>query len=211
MSGAGGRPTKAQAAGRTAALLDAARQLFCERGYAAATIDELAARLRWSKHTVYHRYASKLDLLEAVVDRDVERFVEAMTSARATSTEETAALKAMARTYFAFSASREYSALYAAIALEAASSTHLREKLACWIDMSLTPLRQGVIAAAPARDWQEDRAEQICAVLIDLLDGEGNRMKWSNTPVDLKVVEQHFNIRWHIFLAASHAFNTLRG
>lgn len=101
----GGRPTKQQAAERTENLLDAARELFCARGFAGTSIDEIAAVLRSSKHTIYRRYASKLLLLEAVVDRDVSRFRRALLDAAVAETNPVAALRSMARAYFGFSAS----------------------------------------------------------------------------------------------------------
>ncbi len=48
-------------------LLDAALSLFVEKGYAATRIDEVARRAGVSKGTLYLYYASKEDLLKAVI------------------------------------------------------------------------------------------------------------------------------------------------
>lgn len=196
MKKAGGRPTKAQAAARDEALLDAARRLFSERGYAATSIDEIAATLGWSKHTVYNRHAGKLPLLEAVVDRDVGRFIAALEDA-GQGTDPLASLRAMARTYFGFSASPAYAALYAAIALEAANSAYLRERLQAWAAAALKPMRDAIAQFAQLARWQEYGVDEACQLLIDLLDGEASRAKWDGIVADH--LEQRFERRWRIF------------
>lgn len=201
-SGAG-RPTKAQAAAKTEALLDNARALFCARGYAGASIDEIADTLKWSKHTIYSRFASKLALLEAVVDRDVERFKRHMLDAAATSGDPVEALQAVARAYFSFSSSPSYSALYSAVMLEAASSSHLRQKLMVWAATSLEPLRRAIEAATPRSGWSVGTVEEASEILIDLLDGEANRLKWSGNFASAAAVERAFVRRWKVFNMAA--------
>jgi AcrR family transcriptional regulator len=196
--GGGGRPTKAQAAARTETLLDTARALFCTRGFAATSIEEIAAVLRASKHTIYRRYASKLLLLEAVVERDAAGFRQTLLAAGATETEPLASLRAMARAYFAFSASPEYSALYAAIALEAATSAALRDKLLEWAAAALEPLRRALAVATPPSGWRTGQGNDPCEILIDLLDGQANRVKWQGDG-DPNQLERAFAARWDLF------------
>jgi len=200
-----GRPTKAQAAAKTEALLDTARALFCERGYAGATIDEIADALKWSKHTVYSRFPNKLALLEAIVDRDVVRFKRAMLDAGRASEDPIRALQSIARAYFGFSSSPSYSALYSAVTLEAATSSHLRRKLTEWATTSLEPLRRAIEAATPRSGWNTGTVEEACAILIDLLDGEANRLKWSGNFESTAEVERAFERRWRVFLLAAIA------
>ena len=57
-----------QARATRAAILEAARDLFVERGYVAATIEAIAARARISPATVYTAFTNKRSLLSAVVD-----------------------------------------------------------------------------------------------------------------------------------------------
>lgn len=57
-----------------ALLLDAARRVFLERGYYAATLDQIADEAGFSKGAVYSRFASKADMfLELLEDRIAER------------------------------------------------------------------------------------------------------------------------------------------
>lgn len=55
---------------KTEAILDAAAQVFGERGLA-ASMEEIARRARVSKQTIYNHYGSKPELIRAIVDRRV--------------------------------------------------------------------------------------------------------------------------------------------
>lgn len=198
----GGRPTKARSAALTERLLDKARELFCLRGFAGTSIDEIASALKASKHTIYNRYGNKLKLLEAVVDRDVARFRQALLDAGKDQHDALGDLHDKARVYFGFSATPGYSALYAALALEAASSMHLRGRLRDWAAISLEPL-QAAIARVPAHDDAAAMsAEEACGLLIDLMDGQANRAKWMNAADDADALESMFEARWLIFRRA---------
>jgi len=57
-----------------ALLLNAARRVFLERGYYAATLDQIADEAGFSKGAVYSRFASKADMFLALLeDRIAER------------------------------------------------------------------------------------------------------------------------------------------
>lgn len=51
-----------------AAVIEAARELFVERGYAATTIEAVSERSETSQPTVYRLFGSKLAILKAVID-----------------------------------------------------------------------------------------------------------------------------------------------
>ena len=51
-----------------AAVIDAARTLFLERGYGATTIEAISERADTPQATVYRLFASKLGILKAVLD-----------------------------------------------------------------------------------------------------------------------------------------------
>lgn len=53
---------------RRASLIEAAGKLFVEKGYEAATMDEIAAGAGVAKGTLYHYFASKSELLEVLRD-----------------------------------------------------------------------------------------------------------------------------------------------
>lgn len=77
-----------------AAILKAARRLFGEHGFAATTIDDVAAGARVAKGAVYHHFETKEALFEAVFDQvSQELLVEVDRAAR----NEKDALTAMAK------------------------------------------------------------------------------------------------------------------
>ena len=51
-----------------AAVVDAARSLFVERGYAATTIEAISDRSDTPQATIYRLFASKLGILKAVLE-----------------------------------------------------------------------------------------------------------------------------------------------
>ena len=62
----------------TAALVDAARDLFAHDGYAATSLDAVAAKARVTKGAVYHHFQGKQQLFEAVFVREVDRLCAVM-------------------------------------------------------------------------------------------------------------------------------------
>ncbi len=67
---------------RRAAILEAARALFAEKGLLASTIDEVAERAEVAKGTIYLYFKSKEDMLSALLDEGLalvgQRFIEAI-------------------------------------------------------------------------------------------------------------------------------------
>lgn len=61
---------------RREALLDAAREVFLERGYAAASIDDVVKRTGGSKATVYQYFGNKEGLFGAMVAGQCEVFIK---------------------------------------------------------------------------------------------------------------------------------------
>ena len=76
-----GRPSGDRAAAIDADIRAAARILFLEGGYAATSMDAIAARVPVSKGALYTRYQGKEQLFRAVVESEMERFsIEAGTN-----------------------------------------------------------------------------------------------------------------------------------
>jgi AcrR family transcriptional regulator len=72
------------ASARRAQLVEIGRTVFAERGYEAASVEEIADRAGISKPIVYEHFGGKEGLYAVIVDREVEhivsRIVEAMSS-----------------------------------------------------------------------------------------------------------------------------------
>ncbi|HEY6429985.1 MAG TPA: helix-turn-helix domain-containing protein [Acidimicrobiales bacterium] len=65
------------------ALLDSAAACFLEQGFAATSLDAVATRARVTKGAIYHHFASKRDLFEAVLVRQEERSARTVAQAGA--------------------------------------------------------------------------------------------------------------------------------
>jgi AcrR family transcriptional regulator len=77
------RPTTARqeiSAGKRRAILDAARRMFLDRGYAGASMDEVAALADVSKVTVYRHFSDKTSLFTAVVTDAIREAEQTSTS-----------------------------------------------------------------------------------------------------------------------------------
>jgi AcrR family transcriptional regulator len=77
-----GRRPRLAASARRAQLVDVGRRLFAQRGYEAASVEEIAERAGITKPIVYEHFGGKEGLYAVVVDREVEhiesRIVEAI-------------------------------------------------------------------------------------------------------------------------------------
>jgi AcrR family transcriptional regulator len=79
-----GRPSRELAGKVDERILDAAKQVFLERGLAGASIDEIAARARAGKPTIYARFPGKEALFVEVAMRNVADVIARFESASPT-------------------------------------------------------------------------------------------------------------------------------
>lgn len=66
---------------RRAQLLDVGRALFAERGFEAASIEEIAQRAKITKPVIYEHFSGKEGLYAVIVDREVQRLLGRITEA----------------------------------------------------------------------------------------------------------------------------------
>src|SRR4051794_41023814 len=93
-------PTQAERTAKTrAALLAAARQLFTERGFAQTGRDDIATRAGVTRGALYHHFASKADVVAAVVDELEAELVERVVAAGRTGTGSLDQLRRSCRAY----------------------------------------------------------------------------------------------------------------
>jgi AcrR family transcriptional regulator len=79
-----GRRPRLAASARRAQLVDVGRLVFAQRGYEAASVEEIAERAGITKPIVYEHFGGKEGLYAVVVDREVEHIVERIVDAIST-------------------------------------------------------------------------------------------------------------------------------
>jgi AcrR family transcriptional regulator len=92
-----GRPSRAQASELSEALIDAALASFRLKGYAATTMDEIAAACDTAKHSIYRRFPSKEALFTAVVAADREAILTQIRSIEIKESDPLSTLREMCR------------------------------------------------------------------------------------------------------------------
>ncbi len=98
----GYRPGRVPRAVRSEQLLDLAERLFAERGFQAASMDELARRAGVSKPVIYDHFGSKEQLFATCVRRTGEALAERVATALSEETDPRARLRAGSIAYFRF-------------------------------------------------------------------------------------------------------------
>ena len=124
-----GRPRRGTEAARTAALIDAATQVFLREGYGLASIDKVAAEAGVSTRTIYERYKNKADLLGAVISRLVDRMSTVLATADLNRLEPRAALAMIAETITGRARDPDAAALFRIVATEAQRFPELAAKM----------------------------------------------------------------------------------
>lgn len=202
----GGRPSRQEAAALDERLLGGARAAFGRKGIANTSLEEIAASLGISKHTLYRRHSSKQALLDAVVERDMRAFREALLAASVDGEagDPLERLHRVAYRYVEIGSRREYAAFYLSVCAEAALSTALRHRLASWSERALEPLSNAIGAALEAGMLRAGNPAEITDLLVDLLEGVNNRLRLAPAEDDEGVtLWSLFDRRWTTFLAAT--------
>src|SRR5262249_5516264 len=75
------RRPRLAASARRAQLVEVGRRLFAQRGYEAASVEEIAERAGITKPVVYEHFGGKEGLYAVVVDREVEHIVSRIVEA----------------------------------------------------------------------------------------------------------------------------------
>lgn len=83
-------------------MLDSAHQLFAERGYAAVTMDEIAAAVGITKPLIYNYFGNKEQLYIRCMERSGDALVESISAAVAAADEPASSFEAGVRAFFDF-------------------------------------------------------------------------------------------------------------
>ena len=101
-TGNGRSGTRLPRSARRRQLLDAASEIFVERGYHSAGMDEIAIDAGVSKPVLYQHFPSKLDLYIAVVDSHAEKLVADVNRALLTTSDNRQRVQAAVQAFFDF-------------------------------------------------------------------------------------------------------------
>ena len=104
MAGVGLTPRGARLArpARRLQLLGAAQEIFVERGYHAAAMDDIAQRAGVSKPVLYQHFPGKLELYLAVLDRHAGALVDQVRAALRSTEDNRRRVEASVAAYFSF-------------------------------------------------------------------------------------------------------------
>ena len=100
------------------AILDAAREVFGEIGFEAATVRDIIRRTPFSVGAFYNYYRSKEEVFDALADEGARRFRPILEAQSAKATDFESYLRAAVRAYFDFLASEHEAWLVSASARE---------------------------------------------------------------------------------------------
>jgi AcrR family transcriptional regulator len=84
-------------------LLAAAARLFAQRGYHSVGVDEVGAAVGMAGPSIYHHFATKLDIMVAVMNHGATQLLDSTSRALADTPDDSHALDAQLRAYVTFS------------------------------------------------------------------------------------------------------------
>lgn len=114
-----GRPDARGSLALDRRILDIATRLFVEQGYAATSIEQIAAAAGAGKQTIYRRYASKEELFRAVISEQGRRLIAGASAAELGHADPLTALREACRTWLDLVAQPDVVALYRILVAEA--------------------------------------------------------------------------------------------
>lgn len=100
-------------------ILDIATRLFVEQGYAATSIEQIAAAAGSGKQTIYRRYASKEELFKAVISEQGGRLIAGAAAAGMNHADPLIALREACRTWLDLVAQPDVVGIYRILVAEA--------------------------------------------------------------------------------------------
>jgi AcrR family transcriptional regulator len=97
-----GRPDQQASEELVRHIVAVATRLFVEQGYAATSLEQIAAEAGSGKQTLYRRFGSKAELFSAVINRQLRRLTDMAEAAETTRAPPIEALKQCCRLLFDF-------------------------------------------------------------------------------------------------------------
>ncbi len=159
-------------------LMDAAEQLFSEKGYEHTSASDIIRKVGVAQGTFYYYFKSKDEILNAVIDRYIERYVEFLKSiANDDSMNALQKFQRIIDTLFTISDQRRKFSQY--MNLEEKVAKH--ERFRGYIETTISPLvtqivKQGILDGFFEVEYPEETTELI-VLLIDRMNKNVRHVK----------------------------------
>jgi AcrR family transcriptional regulator len=167
-----GRPDQLASAARVRHIVDTAARLFIEQGYAATSLEQIAAAAGAGKQTLYRRFASKTGLFHAVIARNTEQLVEVARAAESAREDPVEALKESCRLMLDFMLQPDMISLHRILVAEALRFPELGEFV---LETCMRPfddlLKRQLATAAQARRIEIADLQRTFTLMSGLLTG----------------------------------------
>ncbi|WP_439590036.1 TetR/AcrR family transcriptional regulator [Hydrogenophaga sp.] len=147
-----------------AALIQAARSLFEERGYAATGTPEIVAAASVTRGALYHHFSDKAQLFEAVAQQVAQEVADEISLQSRFHTEPVEALMAGAQAYFAAMAGRGRARL---LLLEAPAVLSSEQVMVLNDLAGFQALQEGLRQALPGAKWPLHELTVLLAAVFD--------------------------------------------
>jgi TetR/AcrR family transcriptional repressor of mexJK operon len=197
-----GRPTRAQAEERHAQLLDRALDVFLERGYELATIEEIIGSIGMHKSTVYSLYAGKKALFRATIQRAIKQWAQPVEVLKAVETDDLGAtLSAIARLRIENSVSPIALKLQRIIVAESFRFPEITEMF--WEQgarSSVEYVTDLLVRRAKRGEILLDEPELVAHGFLTLTVGLVTRMILMGTKIDQRQIDKRIRVYVKLFL-----------
>ena len=185
-------------------ILSAARRLFVNRGFAATSMDEIAAAVGASKQAVYRRYASKDELFAAMLSGLANATLEASSDAEGVSADPLAELRQTLMAALELLAWPQTVALYRVLIAESRRFPRLIDRAAAAaFERFDSPCRRLLVAARQSGQLRDDQpVEDMFHVLIGSLTGwfVRDRLLGRATLATAEDRRRYFEFAWALFI-----------
>lgn len=196
-----GRPSRSEQEQISARLLEAARTAFCRFGLSGTSMDRIASDAGITKHTIYRRFASKEELLDAVVEWELKRIASFSCLPVAQHLSPLDVLKTHAEARFTYSLEPENIAWRAFLRAESTFSPVLLRKLASWDRTAAAPFVAAIKEAQACATLEPGDPEAVCDILFSLIDGGERWWRWGGDGIPpMRDRNTFFARRWTLFL-----------
>jgi AcrR family transcriptional regulator len=172
------RPSREEKKARTRAqLLDAARTVFAERGFAGASLDEVAEEAGLTKGAVYSNFANKEDLVLAVLDDSFnQRMDDVLSQVDMDGTLEEQARRGGALFMAMSEQERWLDLLWLDFVTYAARNPEFGARLAARHRESQTAIAEVMVEGSAEREWSLPMPAEKLALVVNAL-GNGLAME----------------------------------